>query len=81
MSSLAVFIILVVALGIVMIGSYVLVVRKYYWWGRGAPPPTDEEKRRQREEELRMRAEQIEWAKKHPNKPRKESFFDNTKQT
>ena len=79
MSSLAVFIILVVALGIVMIGSYVLVVRKYYWWGRGAPPPTGEEKRRLREEELRMRAQQMEWAKQHPRETRKESFLDNTK--
>ena len=35
MSSLAVLIVVTSLLFIVMVGSYVLVVRKYYWWGRG----------------------------------------------
>jgi hypothetical protein len=81
MSSLAAFIVLSIMLFVVMVGSYVLVVRKYYWWGRGTPPPTGDEKRRLREEELRLRAEQIKWAEQNPRKPRKDSFWDNTKES
>ena len=80
MSSLALLVLLIILLTGVMIGSYVLVVRKFYWFGRGSPPPTGAEKLRLREEELRLRADQIKWAAENPRKPRKDSFWDNTKQ-
>ncbi|HEX2640901.1 MAG TPA: hypothetical protein VHL50_10035 [Pyrinomonadaceae bacterium] len=79
MSPLVTFVLLLTLLFVLTVGAYLWMVKKYYWWGRGTPPPTGEEKRRLREEELRMRAQQMEWAKQHPRETRKESFLDNTK--
>jgi hypothetical protein len=64
-----------------LLGSATLafITYRYYWGERGRPPLTGEERRLQKEEELRMRAAQIEWAKQNPIKPRKPSFWDNTK--
>jgi hypothetical protein len=68
-----------VVLMVLVFVVYVSVVRAYYWWGRGAPPPTGEERRKLKEEELRLRAKQIEYAKKNPRVTRKSSFWDNSK--
>lgn len=64
------------ALGTLALGIFTL---KYYWGERGKPPATGEERRRLKEEELRLRAKQIEYSKKHPRKPRNPSFWDNKK--
>jgi hypothetical protein len=79
MSSAAMIAIIVLAL--TMLGTLALafVTIKYYWGQRGTPPLTGDERRRQKEEELRMRAKQIEHAAKHPVKPRKADFWDNSK--
>lgn len=69
---------LFVLMGLVFV-VYVSVVRAFYWWGRGTPPPAGEEKRKLKEEELRLRAKQIEYAKKNPRATRKSSFWDNSK--
>jgi hypothetical protein len=69
---------LLILLGVSMT-VYIAVVRKYYWAARGGPPPVGEERRRLRQEELRLRAKQIEQAKATPVRPRKPSFWDNTK--
>lgn len=64
-----------------LVGSLALlfVTIKYYWGERGTPPLTGAQRRRQSEEEKRRRAKQIEYAEKHPIKPRKQSFWDNSK--
>jgi hypothetical protein len=79
MSSFAWMIILVLILTLVGSAILVFITVKYYWGERGRPPLTGAERRRQKEEELRMRAKQIEFAKKNPRKVRSDSFFDNTK--
>ncbi len=64
-----------------IIGSLALGIfaYRYYWGERGAPPLTGEERRRQKEIELRERAGQIEYAKKHPFRPRSPDFWNNQK--
>jgi hypothetical protein len=59
--------------------TLVLITVKFYWGDRGTPPPKGEERRRLREEELRLRAKQIELAKRNPIATRKSSFWDNSK--
>ena len=73
-------ILLIVGL-LTLLGSATLgfITYRYYWGERGGPPMTGEERRRQKEEELRLRAAQIEYAKRNPVKTRKPSFWDNTK--
>lgn len=72
---------IVIVLILTLTGSAVLVFTtvKYYWGVRGTPPLTGAEKRRQREEELKLRAKQIEYARKTPITPRKSEFWDNSK--
>lgn len=50
-----------------------------YYWAKGKPPATGKERRRQKEEELRLRAKQVEYSRKHPREPRNPSFWDNRK--
>jgi hypothetical protein len=72
---------LILVLILTLIGTLTLVfiTVRYYWGERGSPPATGEERRRQKEEELRLRANQIEYAKKNPRLTRRSSFWDNTK--
>jgi len=56
-----------------------IVTYKYYWGERGAPPLTGAERQRQKQEELRLRANQIERARRNPVKNRAPSFWDNRK--
>ncbi len=79
MSSFAWIIIIVLLLTLLGTAALAGVTLKYYWGERGEPPRTGEERRRQLEEELRLRQKQIEYAKTHPIKTRKPSFWDNTK--
>ena len=51
----------------------------YYWGERGRPPATGEARRLQKQEELIARARQIDYAEKHPIKPRRPVFWDNRK--
>jgi hypothetical protein len=73
-------IVIIVSL-LTLIGSLALGVfaYRYYWGIRGTPPATGEARRLQKEEELRRRALQIEYAEKHPIKPRRPVFWDNRK--
>jgi len=73
--------IIVIVSALTLIGTLALaiVTLKYYWGERGAPPLTGEERRQQKEAELRLRASQIEYAKRHPVTPRKPEFWDNSK--
>ena len=59
--------------------TLILITVKYYWGARGTPPLVGQARRRQKEEELRLRAEQIEYSKKHPREGRSDSFWDNRK--
>lgn len=80
MSNLTLVLLLVLALTLLGSGALLFVTLKYYWADRGKPPATGEERRKQYEEELERRAAQIEYARTHPVKPRKPSFWDNSKQ-
>jgi sensor histidine kinase regulating citrate/malate metabolism len=79
MSSIAWIVVLVLLLAILGTSVLVFVTVKYYWGERGAPPVSGEERLRQRQAELAAKAEQIEYSKKHPIKPRRPSFWDNSK--
>ena len=79
MSNFAWILILVGLLTVLGSAALLLVTFKYYWGERGTPPATGEERRKQKEAELRLRAEQIEYAKRHPIQTRKPDFFDNSK--
>jgi hypothetical protein len=79
LSNFAWILIIVGVLTLVGGGALLIVTFKYYWGERGTPPVTVEPRRRQKEEELRLRAKQFEYAKKHPIKTRKPDFFDNSK--
>ena len=57
-----------------------IVTVKYYWGERGTPPATGDERRRQREREIALRAKQFEKSSSNPIKPRKPSFWDNSKE-
>jgi hypothetical protein len=80
MSSLAIAVLLVVALTLLGSGTLLWVTVKYYWADRGRPPATGEERKRQYEEELKRRKAQFEYARTHPIKTRSSSFWDNSKQ-
>jgi hypothetical protein len=79
MSSFAWMLVIVLTLTLLGTGTLVFITVKYYWADRGAPPPVGEERRRLKQEELRLRAEQIERAKKNPLATRKPDFWDNGK--
>ena len=79
MSSFAWIVVLVLLLTILGTGVLVFVTVKYYWGERGVPPLSGEERLRQREAELAAKAKQIEYSRKHPVKPGKPSFWDNSK--
>jgi hypothetical protein len=79
MSSLAWVLILVLTLTVVGSLALLLVTLKYYWGERGRPPASREERRILRQRELELRAQQIEYAKRNPVKPRKPDFWDNRK--
>ena len=79
MSSFAWVIVLVLILTLVGTSILVFTTVKYYWGTRGTPPITWKERRKQREEELRLRAKQIEHAKRNPIVTRRSSFWDNSK--
>ena len=73
-------ILIVVGLLTLLGGSALLIITfKYYWGERGTPPLSGEERRKQKEAEMRQRAKQIEYARRHPIKTRKPDFFDNSK--
>ncbi len=64
-----------------LIGSLALGIfaYRYYWGERGTPPLTGEARRLQKEAELRARARQLDYAEKHPTRPRSPDFWDNRK--
>lgn len=72
---------ILIVLLLTLAGSLALlfVTLKYYWGERGTPPLTGEQRRLQKEEEKRVRAKQIEYAKRNPIRTRKPSFWDNSK--
>lgn len=79
MSSFVWMIVLVSILTLVGTATLVLITVKYYWGARGTPPLTGTEYRRQKTKELRLRAKQIEFARKNPRVTRRSSFWDNSK--
>lgn len=74
---------MILVLLLTLLGSLTLlfITVKYYWGERGKPPLTGAQRRKQREDELRLRARQIEHARKNPVRPRKPEFWDNSKVT
>jgi hypothetical protein len=81
MSNFAWIIVIVLILTALGSGTLFFITLKYYWGVRGTPPPTGEERKRLREEELRLRAKQIEHARKNKWETRSADFFDNTKRS
>ena len=79
MSSMTWVILLVTALTVVGSATLIFITVKYYWGERGRAPYTGEERRRQKKEELNRRRKQIEYAERHPIKPRSTDFLDNRK--
>jgi hypothetical protein len=79
MSSFALMIVIVLTLALVGSATLAFITVKYYWGQRGTPPLTGEQRRKQKEEELRLRAKQIEYVKRHPIATRKPDFWDNSK--
>jgi hypothetical protein len=79
MSSFSWMIVIVLILTLLGTVTLVFITVKYYWGERGKPPVTGDERRRLREEELRLRAKQVELAKRNPIATRKSSFWDNGK--
>lgn len=73
--------IILIILLLTALGVFVLafITVKFYWGDRGKPPLTGEQRRKQKEEELKLRARQIEYSEKNSWKPRKTSFWDNSK--
>ncbi len=79
MSSFAWILIIVLLLTLLGTLTLVFITVKFYWGDRGKPPLTGAERRRQKELEMRLRARQIEFAKRNPIPTRKSSFWDNKK--
>jgi hypothetical protein len=80
MSSMTWLLIIVGALTLLGSCALFFTTVKYYWGERGRPPLTGVERRRQKEMELELRRKQLEYAQKHPIKPRSPNFLDNRKQ-
>lgn len=74
---------ILIVLLLTALGTFVLafLTIKFYWGERGKPPLTGEQRRKQKEKELKLRAQQIEYSEKNPWKPRKSSFWDNSKES